>query len=124
MKAKHAGILSAIVAATCCLGPLLLVAIGLGVGAAFLGRYHWFFLIGGIAVLAWAWAKYVREKTICDCERKPMPGQRGTLLILLIGTAIVLGFGALNISRYGRASEPVAARRAIEIANGLNRIVI
>jgi len=72
MKAKQAGILSALLALTCCVGPLVLVAIGLGSGAAFLGRYHWLFLIGGIAVLTWAWAKYLREKTVCDCEHKTM----------------------------------------------------
>jgi hypothetical protein len=53
MKAKQAGILSALLATTCCIGPLLLVAIGLGSGAAFVGRSHWLFLIAGIAVLTW-----------------------------------------------------------------------
>src|SRR5437660_8844222 len=64
MKAKFAGILSALLATTCCVGPLVLVAIGLGSGAAFLGRYQWLFLIGGIAVLTWAWAKYLRENGV------------------------------------------------------------
>jgi hypothetical protein len=53
MKAKQAGILSAILASICCVGPLLLIAIGLGSGAAIVGRDHWFFLIGGVAVLTW-----------------------------------------------------------------------
>ena len=61
MKAKQAGILSAILASTCCIGPLLLVAIGVSSSAALVGRYHWFFLIGGMAVLTWAWTKYLRE---------------------------------------------------------------
>jgi len=40
MKAKQAGILSAILASTCCIGPLLLVAIGVSSSAALAGRYH------------------------------------------------------------------------------------
>jgi hypothetical protein len=38
MKAKQAGILAALLASTCCIGPLLLVAIGVGSAAAFIGH--------------------------------------------------------------------------------------
>jgi copper chaperone CopZ len=122
MKAKQAGILSALLATTCCIGPLLLVAIGLGSGAAFVGRYHWLFLIAGIAVLTSAWAKYLREKTACDCEHKTMQGGRSGMFTLLIATVIVLGFAGLNMSHYVFASAPVAAQT--QLANGLNRIVV
>jgi len=124
MKAKQAGILSAILASTCCIGPLLLVAIGLGSGAAFVSRYHWFFLIGGIAVLTWAWAKYLCEKTVCECEHRPMEARRSEMLTLLITTALVLSFAGLNISRYVFASAPFSAPTQTQLANGLNRIVI
>ena len=124
MKAKQAGILSALLASTCCVGPLVLVAIGLGSGAAFLGRYHWLFLIGGIAVLTWAWAKYLREKTVCDCEHKTMRERRSGMLTLLIATVIVLGFGSLNISRYMFASAPPSAQAKAQGTNGLSRVVI
>ncbi len=124
MKAKQAGILSALLASICCAGPLLLVAIGLGSGAAFVGRYHWFFLIGGMAVLTWAWTKYLREKTICDCEHKPMQGRRSAIFTLLIATVIVLGFGSLNISRYVFASAPASAQTQTQLANGLDRVAI
>src|SRR6266496_1858262 len=124
MKAKQAGILSALLASACCIGPLLLVAIGVGSGAVWVGRYHWFFLIGGIAVLIWAWAKYLREKTICDCEHKPMVRRRSAMLTLLITTALVLGFAGLNISRYVFAGTPVVAQTQTHLANGLNRIVV
>jgi copper chaperone CopZ len=124
MKVKQAGIFSAILASTCCIGPLLLVAIGLGSGAALVGRYHWLFLIGGIAVLTWAWAKYLREKTVCDCEHKPMQGRRSGMFTLLIATVIVLGFGSLNISRYVFASAPGSTETQTQLANGLDRVVI
>jgi copper chaperone CopZ len=124
MKAKHAGILSAILASICCVGPLSLVAIGVGNAAALIGRYHWFFLIGGIAVLTWAWAKYLREKTRCECEHKPMAGQRSGMLALLVATLFVLGFGGLNVSRYVFANAPISAQAEKQLDNGLHRVVI
>ncbi len=122
MKAKQAGILAAILGSICCIGPLLLVAIGVGSGSVFIGRYHWFFIIGAMVALTWAWAKYLRAKTVCDCEHKPMGGQRGAILTLLITTALVIGFAGLNISRYVFGSVPHAAER--QLPNGLSRTVI
>jgi len=122
MKAKQAGILAVILGSTCCIGPLLLVAIGVGSGAVFIGRYHWFFIIAAMAVLSWAWAKYLREKTVCDCEHKNMQGRRSAILTLLITTALVIGFAGLNISRYVFGSLPPAAEK--QLANGLSRTVI
>ena len=122
MKGKQAGILSAILASTCCIGPLLLVAIGVGSGAVWVGRYHWFFIIGAIAVLIWAWAKYLREKTVCDCEHKAMGGRLSAILTLLITTALVIGFAGLNISRYVFGSLPPGAES--RLPNGLSRVVV
>src|SRR2546427_8743854 len=124
MKANHAGILSALLATSCCVGPLVLVAVGLGGGATFLGRYHWLFLIGGMAVLTWAWAKYLREKTVCHCEHRAMDGRRSGMLTLLIATIMVLGFAGLNVSRYVLASAPTSAQAQTQVANGLSRVVI
>jgi len=122
MKAKQAGILAVILGSTCCIGPLLLVAIGVGSGAVFIGRYHWFFIIAAGALLTWGWAKYLREKTVCDCEHKQMRGRGGALVTLLITTALVMGFAGLNISRYVFASVPPAAQD--QLGNGLSRTVI
>ncbi len=124
MKAKQAGTLSAILASACCIGPLLLVAIGVGSGAVWIGRYHWFFLIGGIAVLIWAWAKYLREKTLCDCEQRPMDERRSGMFTLVLASVIVFGFAGLNVSRYVLASAPASAQTQTQAANGLNRVVI
>ncbi len=123
MKAGKAGVVSALLASVCCIGPLLLVAIGLGSGTAFIGRYHWFFLIGAVAVLTWSWAKYLREKTVCDCEHKTMPGRRAGFSTLLIATVIVLGLAGLNISRYVFASAPGSSQKQV-VADGLSRVVI
>jgi len=83
-----------------------------------------FFLIAGIGVLTWAWAKYLREKTICDCEHKPMAGLRSGMFTLLVATLLVFGFAGLNISRYVLASTPVATPTQTQLANGLNRLVV
>src|SRR5919204_3640774 len=122
MKAKQAGILAVILGSTCCVGPLLLVAIGVGSAAVFIGRYHWFFIVAAVGVLSWAWAKYLREKTVCDCEHKPMGGQRSAILTLSITTALVIGFAGMNISRYVFGSPPPPAQN--QVAKGLSRAVI
>ena len=101
MKAKQAGILAVILGSTCCIGPLLLVTIGVGSGAVFIGRYHWFFIIAAMVALTWAWAKYLREKTACDCEHKAMAGHRSAIATLLITTALVIGFAiSRKLSRF------------------------
>lgn len=121
MKAKYAGILSAILGSICCIGPLLLIALGLGTGAAAIGRYHWFFVTGAIAVLAWAWVKHFREKTRCACEHRPMDGRRISLFTLLVASVIVLAFAGLNIRSYAFAGPPPVT----PIANAnLQRVVI
>ena len=124
MKAKQAGILSALLASACCIGPLLLVAIGLGGGASFVGRYHWFLLIGGLGVLTWSWMKYLHEKNACDCTHQPMEGRRGALITLIAATVIVLGFVGLNVSRYVGPKPQADPAAASAVAAGLTRAVV
>src|SRR6266404_7043472 len=121
MKAKYAGILAAVLGSICCVGPLLLIAVGLGTGAAVIGRYHWFFVIGAFAVLAWAWVKHFREKARCACEHRPMEGRRISLFTLLVASVIVLAFAGLSIRSYAFAG----SLPATPIANAnLQRVVI
>jgi mercuric ion transport protein len=121
MKAKYAGILAAVLGSICCVGPLLLIAVGLGTGAALIGRYHWLFVIGALAVLAWAWVRHFGEKTRCACEDRLMDGRGISLVTLLVASVIVLGFVGLNVRSYAFAeSLPVAP---IGSAN-LQRVVI
>ena len=122
MDAKHASILSAILGSLCCVGPLFFIALGLGTGAAVIGRYHWLFIIATMAILTWSWIRYLRAKTVCDCEHKPMDGRRSSMFSLLVATVIVLGFAGLNISRYVFASSPPP--RADQVADGRERIVL
>jgi copper chaperone CopZ len=89
-----------------------------------IGRYHWIFIVAATAILIWAWAKFLREKTVCDCKHKPMETGRSGMITLLIATALVLSFTGLSISRYVLASEPVTARGDTELPNGLHRVVV
>ncbi|MBS0657759.1 MAG: heavy-metal-associated domain-containing protein [Verrucomicrobia bacterium] len=100
MKAAKAGVLSALLATACCGGPLLLLAVGLGGGGAFFGRYHWFFLVGALGGLTWAWTMYFRDRTACGCESKPLDVPKGSLITLCLATAVVLGFAGLNFGLY------------------------
>jgi copper chaperone len=121
MKAKYAGILAAVLGSICCAGPLLLIAVGLGTGAAVIGRYHWFFVVGAIAILAWAWINHFREETRCSCEHPLMEGRRISLFTLLVASVIVLAFAGLSIRSYAFAGSPPAT----PIANAnLQRVVI
>jgi copper chaperone CopZ len=121
MKAKYAGILAAALGSICCVGPLLLIAVGFGTGAAVIGRYHWFFVIGAFAVLTWAWVKHFCEKARCACEHRPMDGRRISLFTLLVASVIVLAFAGLSIRSYAFAGSPPAT----PIANAnLQRAVI
>ncbi|MBI4357992.1 MAG: cation transporter [Candidatus Omnitrophica bacterium] len=106
MKAKGFGILSALTASVCCLGPLLLIVVGLGslgLGAV-LGRYHWYFILGAVFLLSFAWRNYFKEKRSCESARCEMEGKKMTRNVLILASAIVLTFASLNFYTYARGS--------------------
>ncbi len=76
------GTLGAILASTCCVGPLILLSLGIG-GAwvsnlALLEPYRWVFLGVAIASLAFAWRKIFRPALVCRpgevCAQPPARG--------------------------------------------------
>jgi len=102
MKASKLGILSATIASICCLGPLLLILLGLGslgIGAA-IGRYHWYFIIAALFLLTFAWRSYLKKKKSCDLKTCKMENKKITLFTLIMSTLIVAIFVALNIYTY------------------------
>jgi len=99
MKVSKLGILSAVIASICCVGPLLLILLGLGglgIGAA-IGKYHGYFIVAALLLLTFAWRSYLKEKKVCDLKACKMENKRVTLLILIMSTLIVAVFVALNI---------------------------
>ena len=106
MKAKDLGILSALTASVCCLGPLLLIVLGLGglgLGAV-LGKYHWYFILGAALLLAFAWRIYFQEKKSCESNLCEMEGKKMTRNVLLAASAVVLVFAGLNVYTYAKGS--------------------
>ncbi len=85
---------SALAASACCLGPAILALVGLGslgIGAV-LGRSHQWFVWVGMALLAAAWWRFVRELIRCRTTRCRMAHGRLTGLVLLIASLVVLFF--------------------------------
>ena len=74
------GVVSAIVAASCCLLPIALIALGIA-GAGFIMtmmRYEWITLPLGVTSLAGAYAFYFRGRRRCDAAGCRFVGQRLT----------------------------------------------
>jgi len=64
--------LGAFGASACCLGPLLLVSIGVS-GAwisnlTLLEPYRWVFIAGALGFMGYAWMKIYRPRPAADCE--------------------------------------------------------
>lgn len=102
MKPGKIGILSAALASVCCVGPVLLVLLGLGAlgFGAFLGRYHWFFLAGALALLVYAWRVYLKEKSRCDVAHCEMESKKSALTTLILASTAVAAFVGLNVYTY------------------------
>lgn len=66
------GVLAALGASVCCLGPLVLVSIGVG-GAwvsnlAALTPYRWVFILAALGFMGFAWHKIYRAPAAAQCE--------------------------------------------------------
>ena len=102
MKSKNLGILSALTASICCIGPLLLIALGLGgLGlGAIIGNYHWYFIAAAGVLLAFAWRSFLKEKKSCETGHCEMEGKNMTRNILIAATLVVMTFVGLNVYTY------------------------
>lgn len=66
------GVLAALGASVCCLGPLVLVSIGVG-GAwvsnlTALTPYRWIFILAALGFMGFAWHKIYRAPAAAQCE--------------------------------------------------------
>ncbi len=98
MKAERIGILSALLASSCCLGPIALVLLGLGsVGLVpLLGKYHWYLQGAAVAVLVLGWWIFLREKRRMNALGSELRNERLTRTTLSVVTLIVTIFIGLN----------------------------
>lgn len=119
MKAKAMGILSAFTASLCCLGPLVLILLGLGglgLGAV-LGKYHGYFILTAGVLLALGWREYFREEKSCRARHCEMEGKKMTRTVLLLATGVVLTFAGLYGYTYAKGSSaPQMKAQGIQIA--------
>jgi copper chaperone CopZ len=115
--AGRLGVLSAVFASACCGLPLLLIALGLGgLGmGSFLGRYHWYFMSVGVALLGAAWFVFLREKHRLSAAGATIRNQQLATILLSIATAAVMGFGGLNLySSFGLGDKADEVARAAD----------
>ena len=98
MNAARFGILSAIFASLCCVGPLLLLALGLGsLGfGTVLGRYHWGFTGVAVLLLTTGWYRYVKEQSRCRTQQCQMARAGMTRWTLMAASVLVATFAGLN----------------------------
>lgn len=86
-----AGVVAAVLAASCCLLPLGLIASGLaGAGLMMtMMSFAWLTLPLGVGGLAGSYALYLRERRRCDEAGCRLVGERATKVMLGIATAVV-----------------------------------
>ncbi len=86
-----AGVVAAVLAASCCLLPLALIATGVaGAGLMMtMMSYEWLTLPLGVFGLAGAYVFYFRERRHCDTAGCRLVGERGTKIMLGIATVVV-----------------------------------
>lgn len=86
------GLVSALLAASCCLLPLVLIATGLaGAGLMItMMRFEWLTLPLGVGGLAGAYALYSRERRQCESAGCQLVGDRATRVLLAVATMVVV----------------------------------
>jgi len=119
MKPAKLGILSALTASVCCLGPVLLVLLGLGsLGfGAFFGRYHWWFIMAAIGLLTFAWRSYFKEKRRCTTAQCAMEKGQTTKWTLLLASTVVAVFVGLNVYTYASQGRTNAIAHSSSVAS-------
>lgn len=119
MNSKSLGILSAVTASICCIGPFVLIVLGLGglgVGAV-IGKFHWHFILAAIIFLGFAWRSYFKEKNACDAKQCTMEGKNITKTILTLASVIVLVFAGANVYTYAKGG---ASKDVIQTGTQMN----
>lgn len=78
-------------AAACCVLPLALAAVGLGVGGlAGLVPYHWPLTVGAASPVAVGWGLYVRRRRACARGADCRPPSRAAPAMLAAATMFIL----------------------------------
>ncbi len=113
MKAGKVSIFSAILASSCCIIPLILLALSLiGIGSLGLsgisttvGNLKWFLMPVAIVGLGYSYSKFFKEKKECKSCACEMVGKKTNLTFLAISTILVSTFIIFSIYPYLFAKE-------------------
>lgn len=126
MNAARLGILSALTASVCCLGPVLLVLAGLGsLGfGALIGRYHWWFIGAAIALLTYAWRSYLKEVRRCKAASCEVARGKMTRTVLTLASVVVAVFVGLNLYTYASQSSAARPQAASAVRGSLTSVTI
>lgn len=126
MKADRLGILSAVFASVCCLGPVLLVLLGLGsLGfGALIGRYHWWFIGTAIALLVYAWRSYLKEARRCKAASCEVARGKMTRTVLTLASVVVAVFVGLNLYTYASPFGAARPQAASAVRGSLTSVTI
>ena len=114
MKSGKIGILSAVIASSCCVIPLLLILAGLGsVGfAAKFAQYDWLFATVGVGLLGVSYWWYFRERKACAAGTCEMRGKKFTQISLGVSTLVIAFVVGLMAFSHFSASPTDAAAQA------------
>jgi len=84
-------VLAAVLAASCCILPLVLILTGLAGASIMMSmmRFEWVALPLGAAGLLTAWALYFRERRRCQTQACRFVGQRMNRVMLAVSTVVV-----------------------------------
>lgn len=99
MKVERLGMLSAVLASSCCTIPLALVLLGLsgaGVGS-FFGEHHWWFQGAAALLLGAAWWFFVREKRRLRGLNAEVKNERFTRWVLTVASGVLVLFVGMSV---------------------------
>ncbi len=95
------GVLAAIGVSVCCLGPLVLVSIGVG-GAwmsnlTLLAPYRWVFILAALGFMGFAWHKIYRAPAAAQCEpgtpcAVPQTNRMYRVMFWIVSALVLLAF--------------------------------
>lgn len=103
MKLKDNGAVAAGLGVSCCILPLILIAVGLGgsVLAVFLVKYKAYLMTLAVGVLAYSWFQYSRDMKLCDTQVCEIAGGKPRKWMLGVNTTVVAFFFVITYTPAG-----------------------
>jgi hypothetical protein len=103
MQQEKTGFLAVVLASSCCLLPLLLIAAGLGGSllTVVLVRYKAYLMTAALAALGYAWVQYRRDVRRCASGACILVGGRFRKTMLVASTTVVALFFLITYTPVG-----------------------